>query len=599
MVDDAENITWGEKVQALERVVRFRPRFTVALVMMGGVVAFLEGIGLSFIYPILEVAQEGGRPEAQDGIMEAFLAVYDATGVPFTLEYLIVGVAGIMTIRYTSSFVVSWLGAILQQRYEEEMRRQAFERALEARVEYYDQEGTDDILNAIITETRYAGKVIKYFVRTTEQLALATVYLAVMVFISPLMTAFAIVLLGGITLFLRFVIEPAYTVGTRVAQSNQNVQEAVQAGTQGIRDVKLFGLTDEVYEQFQSSIRRYTDSSIAVMRNEAAIKNFYELSAALSIFVLIYVGFVFSDLSLGALGIFLFAMFMLAPVVSNLNSNVYKMEGNLSHVVRTHAFVDELNERLEREGDRSVERIEHIEFDDVRFSYDSTDERVLRGLNFAVERGEFVAFVGQSGAGKSTVVSLLARMYDPDDGDIRADGVPIEAYDLREWRSRIAVVRQNPFIFNDTLERNVTIGKRDATRADVERVCAIARVDEFLGDLPNGYESELGDEGVRLSGGQRQRIALARALLKDADFLVLDEATSDLDSSLEKEVQDAIESMDREYGIVAIAHRLSTVQNADRIYTMDDGEIVERGTHGELLGEEGEYAALYTIQSRG
>ena len=599
MVDDAENITWGEKVQALERVVRFRPRFTVALVMMGGVVAFLEGIGLSFIYPILEVAQEGGRPEAQDGIMEAFLAVYDATGVPFTLEYLIVGVAGIMTIRYTSSFVVSWLGAILQQRYEEEMRRQAFERALEARVEYYDQEGTDDILNAIITETRYAGKVIKYFVRTTEQLALATVYLAVMVFISPLMTAFAIVLLGGITLFLRFVIEPAYTVGTRVAQSNQNVQEAVQAGTQGIRDVKLFGLTDEVYEQFQSSIRRYTDSSIAVMRNEAAIKNFYELSAALSIFVLIYVGFVFSDLSLGALGIFLFAMFMLAPVVSNLNSNVYKMEGNLSHVVRTHAFVDELNERLEREGDRSVERIEHIEFDDVRFSYDSTDERVLRGLNFAVERGEFVAFVGQSGAGKSTVVSLLARMYDPDDGDIRADGVPIEAYDLREWRSRIAVVRQNPFIFNDTLERNVTIGKRDATRADVERVCAIARVDEFLGDLPNGYESELGDEGVRLSGGQRQRVALARALLKDADFLVLDEATSDLDSSLEKEVQDAIESMDREYGIVAIAHRLSTVQNADRIYTMDDGEIVERGTHGELLGEEGEYAALYTIQSRG
>jgi subfamily B ATP-binding cassette protein MsbA len=177
--------------------------------------------------------------------------------------------------------------------------------------------------------------------------------------------------------------------------------------------------------------------------------------------------------------------------------------------------------------------------------------------------------------------------------------VPIDKYDIDEWRSRVAVVRQNPFIFNDTLEGNVTIGDRDATREDVERVCEIAKVDEFLDDLPNGYESQLGDDGVRLSGGQRQRVALARALLKDADFLVLDEATSDLDSSLEKEVQASIEAMDRDYGIIAIAHRLSTVKNADTIYTLDDGEIIEAGTHEDLLEEEGEYAELYAIQSKG
>ena len=190
-------------------------------------------------------------------------------------------------------------------------------------------------------------------------------------------------------------------------------------------------------------------------------------------------------------------------------------------------------------------------------------------------------------------------MYDPDSGEIRANGVPINEYDLDEWREQVAVVRQQPFIFNDTLEANVTVGNRDATRQEVERVCEIAKVDEFLADLPNGYESQLGDDGVRLSGGQRQRVALARALLKDADFLVLDEATRELDSNLEREVQDAIESMDREYGIVAIAHRLSTVKNADRIYTVDDGEIIEEGTHGELLADDGEYAELYAIQSEG
>jgi subfamily B ATP-binding cassette protein MsbA len=291
-------------------------------------------------------------------------------------------------------------------------------------------------------------------------------------------------------------------------------------------------------------------------------------------------------------------MFQLAPRVSTLNSVYYKVEGRLSHAVRTYDFLDRLDARTETSGDRPVDTIDAIAFDDVVFSY-TEDEPVLRGLSFEVSKGEFIAFVGQSGAGKSTIVSLLARMYDPDRGAIRADGVPIDAYDIRAWRERIAVVRQQPYIFTDTLEHNVTVGNRDATRREVERVCEIAKVDEFVDDLPDGYESRLGDNGVRLSGGQRQRVALARALLKDADFLILDEATSDLDSSLEKEVQSAIESMERDYGIIAIAHRLSTVKNADQIYTVENGEIIESGSHTDLLADEGAYADLYTIQSKG
>lgn len=168
---------------------------------------------------------------------------------------------------------------------------------------------------------------------------------------------------------------------------------------------------------------------------------------------------------------------------------------------------------------------------------------------------------------------------------------------INEWRDRIAIVRQDPFIFNDTLRYNLTIGNRDVSEKKLNTVTQIAKIDEFLNELPDGYETQLGEQGVRLSGGQQQRVALARALLKDADILVLDEATSNLDSTLEKEVQKSIENIEHDYAIIGIAHRLSTVRNADRIYTVDSGRIIEDGSHTELIENNGQYAELYTVQS--
>jgi subfamily B ATP-binding cassette protein MsbA len=305
-------------------------------------------------------------------------------------------------------------------------------------------------------------------------------------------------------------------------------------------------------------------------------------------------------MSLGSLGVFLFAMFRLGPKVSGLNSKIYQIENNLPHLVRTQEFIDELGRSREpdTEAEPVPEEVQSIVFDDIHFSYQGQEEEALSGITMEFEKGEFIGFVGQSGAGKSTIVSILARLYEPEFGEVRSNGRSIHEMPIDGWRERIAVVRQDPFIFNDTLRYNLTIGNRDVSEAQLDEVIRIAKIEEFFDELPDGYDTQLGDNGVRLSGGQKQRVALARALLKDADILVLDEATSDLDSSLEKEVQQSIENLDRDYAMVGIAHRLSTVQNADRIYTIDSGRIIETGQHEELIAAGGQYADLYAIQSQ-
>jgi subfamily B ATP-binding cassette protein MsbA len=588
-------ISLRRQLAALWEVVLYRPLAATGIVALSIFAALLEGIGLSFLVPVIELAQGNTTRGEMSNVGQVFFDVYDTLGIPLTLEFVIVGVGVVMVVRYTSSFLVSWLRTALRQDYVRHLKREGFEHALDAEVAYYDEKGSDEVLNAIVTQAGQGASVIESVVSLVEQSALSLVYLAVALYIAPVMTILTALLLGVIVFVMRYVVESGYAIGERAADANERIHESAQAGTQAIRDVKMFGMRAELFERFADAVDQGYRAAITSARNEAAMDNIYQLLTALSVFVLIYFALTFASLSVAALGIFLFAVFRLAPRVSTLNNTTYSIASTLPHLVRTQEFIDELATQREPDGgERSPPSVREVAFESVTFSYG--EEPVLRNLSFRAERGEFVAFVGPSGAGKSTVVSLLTRLYRPDSGAVVANGTPIGEFDLREWRERVSMVRQQPAIFNDTVRYNVTVGNRDATGSEVREACEIAQVTEFLDDLPEGLDTMLGDDGVRLSGGQRQRIAVARALLKESDVLVLDEATSDLDTALEADIQARLERAEDERILVVIAHRLSTVQNADRIYAMEDGEISEVGPHAELVESNGTYAELYASQ---
>jgi subfamily B ATP-binding cassette protein MsbA len=366
----------------------------------------------------------------------------------------------------------------------------------------------------------------------------------------------------------------------------------------GTRIVKAFNMEDHERARFAKENRRLFGILIKSVRVRAISHPLMECLGGLGIaFIVFYGGYnvIRGEATPGTFFSFLAALLMLYEPVKRLSGVNNTVQQGLAAASRIFEILDTVPEISDRPGARALTSVSReIEYRDVSFKYE--EDWVLRNIDLRIRVGEMVAFVGASGGGKTTLVNLLPRFYDVTSGEIRIDGSDIRSLTTASLRSRIGIVTQQTILFNDTVRNNIAYGKIDQPFEEIVKAAEAAYAHGFIQNLPRGYETVIGEQGVKLSGGERQRVSIARAILKNAPILILDEATSSLDSESEIEVQKALEYLMQGRTTLVIAHRLSTIRKADRIIVISNGTISEVGTHEELLERGGEYKKLYLLQ---
>jgi subfamily B ATP-binding cassette protein MsbA len=477
------------------------------------------------------------------------------------------------------------------------IRSELFNQLLVMPSGYFDRSSAGHLVSRItynVAQLRDTGSdALKTLIQDGTKVVLLVVG---MLYTSWKLTLIFIAITPLVALIAAFASKRFRRISEHIQGSMGDVTHVASEMVAGYRVVRIFG--GERYEKmrFERASNRNRRQNLKMILTKASSVQIIQLIVASALALLVALLFnplIGGNLSSGDVLFFMSLAGLLARPIKKLSEVNAKLQRGLA---AAEDVFTQFDQKIEIDtGERSAANIQgKIEFRDVHFAYDDKKGPVLKGVSFSVDPGQTVALVGKSGGGKSTIISLIPRFYDINSGEILLDGVPIEQYSLPSLRSQIAIVNQQVVLFNDTLKQNIAYGALSLkSDADLRAAVLKAHAEEFIGDLPEGLETLVGDNGVLLSGGQRQRIAIARALLKNSPLLILDEATSALDNSSERHIQSALEEVMRNRTTIVIAHRLSTIEKADIIVVIDKGEVAEQGTHAELLARQGAYAQLY------
>ena len=513
-----------------------------------------------------------------------------------TIKWIPFAIIGVFAIRTIGTFLSDYGMAWVARSVVRDLRAMLFDHMLQLPTTYYDRSSSGTLLSKMVYDVEQladaSSNVVTVFIRDT----LTVIGLLGLMFYQSInLTSMLIIIFPLLAIIVTYVSRRFRRLSHRIQHSMGNVSTVTQEAIDANREVKIFG--GQTYEKKSfAEINQHNRRQFLKFSATTAISTPVIEQIVASTFAGIVYYATQQNITPGEFMSFVMAMVLLLQHARRLATVNSSLQRGIAAAQSVFGFLDTPVEH--DTGKRNVERVKgNVEYRNVTFRYTTSGEAVLLDVNLSISAGESVAFVGRSGAGKTTLVNLLPRFYDTLEGKIFIDGIDTHELSLASLRSQIALVSQNVTLFNDTISHNIAYGALESAKQDdVLRAAKAAHALEFIEQLPEGFNTIVGENGVLLSGGQRQRLAIARAILKDAPILILDEATSALDNESERLIQSALNEVMRDRTTLVIAHRLSTIERVDKIVVLESGRIVEAGSHSVLLAKEGAYANLYRMQ---
>ena len=514
-------------------------------------------------------------------------------------KFLPLGIIAIFSLRGVCRYLNDFFMRTATQLVVQDVRNQLYSRNMIMGLRFFSSQTTGTLMSRVLNDVTVMQEgMISIIVGIFRDGISATALLGVIFYRNWQLAIISI-------LVIPLAVYPAQRIGKRLKGISRQSQEKMgdissilQETFSGIKVIKAFSLEQRSIEKFRATNLGYYVNMRKAIKYSNLSSPMMEFITSLGIAAVVWFGgsqVMSGQMSAAEFFSFITAMALVYTPIKRLNSAYNDFQRCLGAAERVFEIIDQNPEIVDAPAARSLERVEgNVDFRDVSFRFGDTD--VLRNITLSARRGDVVALVGPSGGGKTTLVSLIPRFYDVSEGTVLVDGHDVRTTRLDSLMAQIALVDQETTLFNDTLANNIRYGKPGASDQEVEAAARAAFAHDFIVEMPEGYATTIGDRGVRLSGGQRQRLCIARALLKDAPILILDEATSALDTESEQMVQGALNNLMQNRTTFVIAHRLSTILNADRILVLDKGEIVEQGSHDELVARDGLYNKLYSMQ---
>lgn len=594
----ADSSTIRSYLGALVDVASWKLVFVLLLTVC---VILTESVGLLLLVPLLQVVGLDLGGGAVGRIGEYTTSIFDAVGARPTL-ILILGLY--VLVISARAFAASWQAVVataIAHEFKVHLRQRLYRAIVNTDWLFFSRNRSSDFTHALTTELDRVGRATRILLRLIAEIGVAAVYILVAVFLSPIVSALAFVSAAGLMLLLRGKMQATRAGMKEASRATKGLYAAANEQLSGTKTIKSYGAEERNVAIFSRFTERIAQMYIDAARHGAAAQRWLNIGMVLVLSLIVYISIEILATPASQLLLLLYLFAMITRMLSRVQAHHHDF------TVESQAFttVTEVEARCEAAAEPEPARSEGIELreaarlEGISFTYqDSGKPLVISDLDLTIPAGKTTAIVGPSGAGKSTIADLVMGLIQPDEGQVLVDERPMRAEQRRAWRSKIGYVPQDTFLFHDTVRENLLWARPGASEGEIREALRLAAAEDFVSRLPEGIETVLGDRGVRLSGGERQRLALARALLRRPSLLILDEATSNLDSENERRIQSAIEELHGSMTILIITHRLFTIRSADIIYLLEQGRLVESGGIDTLVAKkQGRFLELCNAQS--